>query len=207
MVQAEASRGAQVDDMASASSALRSFATHLRDEVGELDLRWALGSSLARLLPSGHFRILRALCYRLSGLDLDWRYTSLDGPIELRGTQKRRRLHIRATRTNPVYINVGLYVNASADVTIEPGVSIGPYVSLETTGHEVGPSSQRAMALLRKPIRVGAGSFLMSKAFVYPGVSIGKGCRVYPQSVVVKDTSPDSDWGGSPAERIRTHAP
>lgn len=104
---------------------------------------------------------------------------------------------------NEVGINTGTFIDGSGQVTIEDGVSIGPFVKIVTGSHEIGPSRMRRFGHKVKPVVIGEGSWLHTGCIINPGVTIAKGCVIASGAVVTKSTSPDGFYAGVPAVRIR----
>jgi len=148
----------------------------------------ALGG--AAVTPRG----LRVLVYRLGGIEV--------GRANIYP-------HARFTGTAPVsiasntMINTGAMFDNTAPITIEEGVSIGPDVFLGTSTHEISDTTNRAGAVIRKPIKVGRGAWIGARSVIMPGVTIGPGVIIAAGSVVNKDCEADTLYGGVPARVIR----
>ena len=132
--------------------------------------------------------------------------------LRLLGVRAGRGSGIRAgvTITGPnltlgdeVFVNFGVVLNTSAGIVLEDGVALGLDVMLTTIDHEFGPPSRRAGEPVRMPIRVGAGTWIGSRALVLPGVTIGSGCIIGAGSVVNRDCEPNGLYVGVPARRVR----
>lgn len=106
-------------------------------------------------------------------------------------------------------IKPGCFINASTQiqnfehVSIGTNVFIGPRVTILTVSHELGPSHQRAMKLIAKPVTIGNGSWIASSATILPGVSVKEGCVVAAGAVVTHDCEPRGLYAGVPAIRVK----
>ena len=54
-----------------------------------------------------------------------------------------------------------------------------------------------------KPVRIGDGAWLASRAVVLPGVTVGEGAIVAAGAVVTRSVEPHTLVGGVPARLIR----
>lgn len=102
---------------------------------------------------------------------------------------------------NKVFLNRDVYVRAR--VTIQDGVSIGPFVRLVSDSHGVGPKEHRAGAGKTDPIVIGAGSWIGADATILGGVTVGCGAVVAAGAVVTQDVPPHTIVGGIPARVLR----
>jgi putative colanic acid biosynthesis acetyltransferase WcaF len=59
------------------------------------------------------------------------------------------------------------------------------------------------MALVVRPIAIGASAWVCAEAFVGPGTSIGEGAVVAARAVAVRDVAPWTIVGGNPARMLR----
>ncbi|WP_138470116.1 DapH/DapD/GlmU-related protein [Poseidonocella sp. HB161398] len=114
-----------------------------------------------------------------------WWYRSVYG-MDI-GDHTRISRGVRLDRTNPQGIHIGSYT------AITKGVSI--------ISHDFVMRQWR-------PIRIGSNCFIGFNAVILPGVTIGDGCIVSANSVVVKDVPPNCVAMGNPArvveQNIRT---
>jgi acetyltransferase-like isoleucine patch superfamily enzyme len=74
---------------------------------------------------------------------------------------------------------------------------------MTTSYHEIGASQRRQGAIEQQPIRVGAGTWIGTRAVVLPGVTIGPGCVIAAGAVVTKDCEANGLYMGLPAVRVR----
>jgi len=78
-----------------------------------------------------------------------------------------------------------------------------PRRDLNAVGHEVGPADQRAGKRVDRPIRIGDGTWIATRAVVLAGVTIGRGCVIAAGAVVTRDCEPHGLYAGAPAARRR----
>jgi maltose O-acetyltransferase len=160
-------------------------------EVVPLFWRAVVNSVVAsELLPTR----VRALCYRVAGLDLPWGARIAPGVV---------------FRTPRVTIGVGTSLNRGcifdnrARVTIGRRVGVGIGVKFITSGHDLSDPQCRAGAGNLREITVGDGAWIGSSATVVGGVTIGAGAVVAAGAVVVRDCDEHGLYGGVPAALIR----
>ncbi len=96
-------------------------------------------------------------------------------------------------------IGFGAVFDLEERITIEQGAILGPFVTILTSSHELGPREHRAGALVRAAVRIGAGATLGPRVLVLPGVTIGAGAEVRAGSVVNRDVAEGSVVEGVPA--------
>lgn len=107
-----------------------------------------------------------------------------------------------ATIGDRVFLNRDIYVRSQ--VTIEDGVSIGPYSRLISDSHKIGPMDHRAGQGKTQPIKVSRGAWIGAGVTVLGGVTIGEGAVVAAGAVVTADVPPNSVVAGIPAKFVRT---
>ena len=100
-------------------------------------------------------------------------------------------------------VNYGCHIENVARVVIGARTSLGMFVRILTSTHELGSSARRAAAWVRRPVTVGAGCWLGAGSLVLPGVTIGDGCVIAAGAVVREDCAPHGLYGGVPARRLR----
>lgn len=84
-------------------------------------------------------------------------------------------------------------------VILENHVALAHDVYLAAAGHDI---SSPTMAYRNRPITIKEGTWIASRVFVNPGVTIGSGSVVVAGAVVTKDVPHDSIVGGNPAREI-----
>jgi putative colanic acid biosynthesis acetyltransferase WcaF len=85
------------------------------------------------------------------------------------------------------------------EIILENHVALAHDVYLAAAGHDI---SSPTMAYKNRPIIIGEGTWIASRVFVNPGVTIGPGAVVVSGAVVTKDVPQDSIVGGNPAKEI-----
>lgn len=142
------------------------------------------------LLPRG----LRWRALRACGLDVQ---RSAIGPSGYFGG---RNVSIGAG----AYINVGVFIDNTAHVSIGASCSIGPNASLLTGTHEIGSAEKRAGRDVGMPILIGDGCWLGAGVTVLPGVTLGKGVVIAAGAVVTRDCDSHALYAGVPARKMRS---
>ncbi len=84
-------------------------------------------------------------------------------------------------------------------VVLENHVALAHDVYLAAAGHDI---SSLTMAYKNRPIVIREGTWVASRVFVNPGITIGPGAVVLSGAVVTKDVGRDSIAGGNPAKEI-----
>jgi maltose O-acetyltransferase len=180
--------------MAASKLSARAVLRVVREEVEGIDLRRLMCAPLLHALPDESFGRLHVLLFRLQGFRFG-RELWLAGPVRVAGRQARR--HLRIGRR--VFINVGVYIDASGDVVIGDDAAIGQHVLILTHTHEIGPSARRAGPLRPAPVRIGNGAWIGARSVVMPGVEVGDGAVVAAGAVVTTDVPADTLVAGVPA--------
>jgi maltose O-acetyltransferase len=165
-------------------------------------IRFTLVNQFCRLFPdfaSGHFR---SRLYRLAGVDVD-RGAFLMSNITIVGGVAN---HVGNLHIGPkVRMASGIVINTDAAVTIGESVTVGPYVKIFTTTHELGPGSNRCdPQTVFGSVTIGAGCWLGLGSIVLAGVTIGKGSVIAAGSVVTSDVPPNSLVQGSPGVVVQS---
>lgn len=101
------------------------------------------------------------------------------------------------------FLNFGVWIEASRQVTIGKNVGVGHQVMICTSTHEVGPASGRAGVPYGMPVTIEDGAWIGARATILPGVTIGAGAIVAAGSVVTADVPPNVMMGGVPAKLIK----
>ena len=102
-----------------------------------------------------------------------------------------------------VFLNRGVFLDTSADITIGANSALGMGVMLVTSSHEMGDPRRRAGAGYARPITVGRGVWIGARATVMPGVAIGDGAVIAAGALVTKDCDNDTLYVGVPARAVR----
>jgi acetyltransferase-like isoleucine patch superfamily enzyme len=96
------------------------------------------------------------------------------------------------------FLNSGVSIGCTKEITIGARVLIGPYVTINDSGyHGVANRSERPAG---KPVRIGDDVWIGMKSSVLAGVTIGEGAVVGAHSLVNRDVAPFTIVGGVPAK-------
>lgn len=180
---------------------LSAFRNILNDIRRARHIRFTWVNHFCRMFPdfvSGH---LRSRLYRFAGIDVSPTAFLMSNLRILGGVNSLRNLHI----ADGVRIGSGVVLNPDADVFIEESVTIGPYVKIFTSTHDLGPGSNRCNPDVQcQPVTIGRGSWIGLGAIVLAGVTIGHGSVVAAGSVVTADVPPNSLVQGVPGVVLQT---
>jgi acetyltransferase-like isoleucine patch superfamily enzyme len=176
--------------------------THIWNEArAAMHARFTLVNGLLKFAPPFASGYLRGRMYRWAGVDIH-SSVFLMGNIEIVGGSRGHVSKVHFERGSKVSTHVT--INSDADVTIGENVTLGPFVRLYTTSHELGPGSQRSLhEVVARPITIEKGCWLAVGVTVLPGVTIGHGSVIAAGAVVDKDVPPDSYVTGVPAAVVR----
>jgi putative colanic acid biosynthesis acetyltransferase WcaF len=193
----------QFDDSPIAACVSRTSELHVR--VGKRDCpsphgwRNKVGRVLWAIMYSILFRPSPRVCF-------GWRRLLL----RLFGARigKNARIHPTARIWAPWNLVIGTEASVAHDVDcycvvrIEIGdhATVSQYAMLCTASHEI---SDPHMGLTTAPIIIGAEAWICAKAFIVPGVSVGRGAVVGAQAVVTRDVPEWIIVAGNPARTIR----
>jgi maltose O-acetyltransferase len=113
----------------------------------------------------------------------------------------------KLTVENNVVVNIGVFLDGSANIFIGEYARLGPFVRILTGSHVYandvlrrGPKSTEDLDL---PVRVERGCWLGMGTMVLPGVTIAEGCVVAAGTLINKSTAPNGLYAGVPAKRVR----
>ena len=120
----------------------------VRAEFGSVGIRLPIARTLAALLPSGAFMLLRNRLYRFAGYRGLSKQTVWHGSVRLEGSARER---YRLVTGRAVYVNVGCIIEVEDDVVIGDQVDIGHGVTILTLTHDIGHGARRA-GPVRTPI-------------------------------------------------------
>lgn len=116
------------------------------------------------------------------------------GPIECTG---------KLVVGNNSWIGKNLKINGNGTVIIGNNCDIGPEVTFQTGGHEIGMYTRRAGNGFNKNIIVGDGVWIDVGCTILGGVNIGTGSVIGACACVNKTISDNCLAGGVPAKRIK----
>lgn len=87
-----------------------------------------------------------------------------------------------------------------AEITLHEGATIAQEAYLCTGTHDF---TQPHIPLQTAPIIVEANAFVGARAFILPGIKLGRGCVVGAMSVVTRDVEANSIVAGNPARVVK----
>lgn len=140
-----------------------------------------------------NFEKKRRLLNRLDNFDIG-EGTKIVGPVEVLG-------HLKVGKDT--WIGKNLIVNGNGTVTIGDNCDLGPEITFQTGGHEIGDAARRAGKGVVLNQTVGSGTWIGGRTTVVNQVTIGVGCVITACACVVKDIQPNTLAGGVPAKIIR----
>lgn len=101
------------------------------------------------------------------------------------------------------WIGKNFNCNGNGAVIIGNNCDIGPEVTFQTGGHEIGLSDRRAGKGLKCTQFIGDGTWIGGRSTIIGNTSIGTGCVIAGCACVVKDVPNDTLVGGVPAKAIK----
>ena len=158
-----------------------------------LKKRWCLYLVNKVYVGAAHFEKKRKLLNSI-GMNIGAN-TKVVGPIECLGT---------LIVGENCWIGKNFKVNGNGCVTIGNNCDIGPEVTFNTGGHEIGCSTRRAGKGCLFSQTVGSGTWIGGRSTILNNANIGKSCVIASCACVVKDVSDNSLVGGVPARLIRS---
>jgi len=111
---------------------------------------------------------------------------------------------------NRIWIGHYSILDATNGIIIHEGVQTGPFVSVfshssHTSIRLLGKDyleTDTRIGYINDKVEIGEYSFIGTATTIFPGVTIGKGCLIYANSVITKSIPDYSIVGGSPAKII-----
>jgi maltose O-acetyltransferase len=100
-------------------------------------------------------------------------------------------------------INTDVLIDCNADVVLGRNVKIGPNCALITSDHSFGPPEDRCGPPKARPIVIEDGVWLAVGVTVLPGVTIGAGSFLAPNTVVRVSVPPNTMWAAPSARKIK----
>ena len=170
--------------------------------LNSLHLRLRGANLVCGSLPYFFSGVIRGRIYCLIGFHIG-HASYIMGNLELIGTNPEFYRNLELGER--VCIGTHVTINIDAKVTIEDNVTIGPYVRIYTSTHDIGPGSQRCLPeVIRRPVVIERGSWIAMGAMILPGVHIGHGSVISAGAVVTKNVPPNSYVSGVPATIVQT---
>ncbi len=157
-----------------------------------LKKRWHLYLVNKVYVGTAHFERKRKL---LNSIDYNiGANTKIVGPIECTG---------KLIIGENCWVEKNLKVNGNGCVTIGNNCDIGPEVTFQTDGHEVGAPDRRAGQGVCYNQSVGHGTWIGGRATIINKTSIGNSCIIASCACATKDVADNLIVGGIPAKVIR----
>lgn len=107
---------------------------------------------------------------------------------------------------NDVYCASGAVILAASDIRIDDEVMVAFHSVIIDGNHLSHEGSYRFTKTIRKPIRIGRGTWIGANCTICPGVSIGSNVAIAANSAVVKDLPSDVTAGGVPAKVLKDNS-
>ena len=127
--------------------------------------------------------------------------------LQINGIPKITELHNLELGMN-VSLNRDVYIQSKEKVTIENNVTLSKGVTLLTEGldtnHYFDNAQKQFRDHIKKPIRIGEGTWVAAGVIICPGVEIAAYSIVAAGSVVVTSLTEENVlYGGCPAKKIK----
>lgn len=90
-----------------------------------------------------------------------------------------------------------------ADIIIGKNVSVAFNCTFINSTHEFSTEFQRAGKGKSDKIIIKDGCWIGANVTIMPGVTIGQGCIIGSNSLVISDTEPNSLYVGQPAKKLK----
>lgn len=168
-------------------------------QSAENRMKWATFKRLTSMFLVNHFFAgtkafkMKNRLLRMAGYDIG-EGTKVVGPLFV-STQ----LHIGSN----CWIGKNFTCNGNGSVAIGDRCDIGPEVTFQTGGHQIGSPSRRAGEGRIFTQKVGDGSWIGGRATILGETAVGQSCVVAGCACVTKDTGDNVLVGGVPAKIIR----
>lgn len=120
--------------------------------------------------------------------------TKVVGPLECYGT---------LSVGKDCWIGKNLIINGNGTVSIGDNCDLGPEITFQTGGHEIGSGERRAGKGVCYSQYVGNGVWIGGRSTVLGNTRIGDGSVIAGCACVVKDIPENTLAGGVPAKMIR----
>lgn len=102
-----------------------------------------------------------------------------------------------------VYIAKGNWFASGTDIRIGDEVIFGPYSVMTSSNHTMLNGSYHYGEPIRKPIDIGAGSWIAANCTIVAGTTIGQSCLIAANTVAHGDIPDRAIFGGVPGRVIR----
>lgn len=103
------------------------------------------------------------------------------------------------------HIGDNTIIDVTDDVNIGHEVAIGPNCTIYTHDHDYKHADKAAWkgGITKQPIKIEDGAWIGSNVTLLPGITIGKNAVIAAGSVVTKNITERTIWGGIPAKLIK----
>jgi len=138
-------------------------------------------------------------------------FLEIDGHVELGNRCKLRNNVIMRTQAGGKimvgdYTGISYYCYLESTRIIKVGcmTGIAEFTVIRDTNHCVIGTDEhwRQTPYIAEPIVIGDACMITSRVYIGPGVAIGDGAVVAPNSYITRDIGPYEVWGGNPARKI-----
>jgi len=151
-----------------------------------------LFNMLYNLMP---FFVLKNFLLRMTGIRVG-SGTVIHTPVRFLGMG-------RVSVGHGTVINSRCYIDNRVGVKVGSNVSIAHDTKIYSLGHDI---DDPYFAEKGKSVEIEDYVCIFSNVLIMPGVRLGRGCVVYPGSVVTKDVEEYAVVGGNPARFVRYRA-
>lgn len=157
------------------------------------------GAFLALFLINFGLRFIPGQCARIAllrliGQDVAWN-AYLQRNVQIMSL-KPGTLRIRSR----AIINHSVLLDNRGGLVIMHDSAISSGTAIYTYGHD---HTQKLRLTRARPVVLGSGSFVYSRAIICPGVRLRAGTVLGPGAVLTRSTMQGSFWGGNPARCIK----
>lgn len=164
-------------------------------------IRVLVANAFVGLIPLSAFTTLRTVVYRLVGFNIARRVAFMS-TINVTGDGPD--VYHRLTIGEGAFIGTKPLFNLDERISIGRNVSVGPFVRIYTSTHDIGPSTRRRTpVVVAKPVVIEDGAWIGVGATLLAGVTVGAGSVVAAGSVVHADVPPNTLVSGVPAVPVR----
>ena len=182
---------------------IRRLINAIADDVGAFNWRYILALLLTAVLPVAVGNRLRAYLYRWLGFRIGRGCVFLGAP-KIHGSVNAHRLLRIGERC---VLNTGVLFDLGAEIALGNDVGVGHEVMFLTHTHALGDAHRRCGPMQSRPIEVGDGAWIGSRAIILPGVRVGRGVVVGAGATVVRDIPDNAMVAAHPARMVRRLEP
>ena len=147
-------------------------------------------------LPMSRMHHLKTFLLRLGGI-------KVGKGVRIWSTAKFYSPYIEIGDNAFIGFNVQLFANKNGAIKIGKNCALGTDVIINTGSHLPGTKENRTGPGITKPISIGNGVRISTRALVLEGSRVGNGAQVAAGAVVIKDVPDNTLVGGVPARFIK----